>query len=537
MSEPCPAPSRLREHVDATREGEPSELAGHVAACARCREAVAAIEAEEEALRRATFSPPPAARQDALEALRREMRSRRGTSDRPERAPRSGRTGGRWLVVGALVAGVALLVLCRHGSPPGTEPPPVETPPPPPPVVAPEKRPSPPARPAPPPSSVAPVPSDEQTGPDPLPAPPAPPEPAPPAPPPAPEALTGPTPPPAPPPAETVARALAVARSGTLRRGGVAVAAGEALHAGEALEVGSSVAVFEREGAVSVALAPRARFTLSEGEDGGLIVALASGKLFARSLGAKPYAVATRDGVATPRGTEFVVALEARATRLTTIAGVVQVAVEGAASGERGLATAGFELDFERGKPAAEARPAAGIASAGEWLPATVRPKELPPPGLVARWSFAESLPALGPGASWSGVELAPKAGPERSACGRALKAEDPKVSVLLALHDPRSPKLDPSMVFAARVKVDRRTRVTFMVWDERARDNMSYDQIVEPGAWTTLTAALADTRPRTAGSPERVRAGDACTGFTLYAGEGEPVELLVASVVFTRTK
>jgi hypothetical protein len=153
------------------------------------------------------------------------------------------------------------------------------------------------------------------------------------------------------------------------------------------------------------------------------------------------------------------------------------------------------------------------------------------------RYSFAEALPPLGQGASWSGVELAPKRGPDGAACGRVLKAENAGVSVQLGLHDARFLTLDPAIAFTAIVKVDRKTRVTFMVWDDRAKDNMSFDQIVEPGVWTTLNATLADFRPRLAGSSEKVRAGDPSTGFTLYAGEGEQVELLVASVVFNRTK
>jgi ferric-dicitrate binding protein FerR (iron transport regulator) len=535
----CPGPSLLREHVDATREGAPSELARHVASCVRCQADVAAIAAEEAALRGATFAPPPEARALALAALGSEMRP--GRASGRTRSPRRGEGRGAppWLAVAAVVAGLGLIVLFLHATGPG----PGEPAPSPPPIVRPAP-PSPPVvRPAPPPprpapeTSVGPISSEEPRGEETPPAPSEPPAPGPTTPPV--EPIAGPAAPPAPeaPPPVTAARTLAVARSGTLRRGTAAVAAGDALGAGEAFEAGASVAVIEREGAASIAVAPRARFTLAE-RDGALVLSLASGRVFVRSLGEKPYAIATRDGVATPHGTEFVVALDARSTRVTTIAGTVQVAVEGAAAAERaGLAPAGFELVVEKGKAPGEARPAAAIAKAVEWLPAALRPREIPAPGLLVRYSFAESLPALGRGASWSGVELAPRRGPDRAACGRALKADDPNVSVKLALQDPSFMRLDPAIGFAARVAVDKRTRVTFMVWDDRAKDNMSYDQIVEPGAWTTLTAALADFRPRLGGSSERVRAGDPCTGFFLYAGEGEPVELLVASVVFTRTK
>jgi hypothetical protein len=322
--------------------------------------------------------------------------------------------------------------------------------------------------------------------------------------------------------------ALAVLRSGPLKAGTRSVASGAKIRDDSTLVVGASVAVVESEGAASFVLAPGSQFKVSKGPRGELLLSVAKGRVFARSLGKSAYAVATRDGRAQPHGTEFVVALESGATRVTTIEGTVRVSVDGAGSSD---VRPGFELGFARGKALTDPRPAIAIAKAVEWIPAAARPKELPTPGVLLAYSFARGLPPLGQGAMWQGMRVA------NGAVSAEKSTQDTTVSVMAGLEDPSFPKLDPEIAVEARVKVDRATRVVILIWDDRIKDNLGLETMVEPGVWTTIGAPLRDFRPRTPGSKETVQAGDGAHGFTIYAGDGKAMELSIASFVLSRTR
>jgi hypothetical protein len=337
---------------------------------------------------------------------------------------------------------------------------------------------------------------------------------------------------------ERPAEVLASVRSGPLKAAGKALTAGEVLREPTSLVVGASVAVLESAGAARFVLAPRTQLQIAKGSGGELLLTVVRGRAFATSLGEAHYALATRDGRAVPRGTAFVVAVEGNGTRVTTVEGTVSVAVEGATIASRTKdVRAGFELSFARGRSPTEARPAAAIARAVEWIPSSLRPRELPAPGLVVGFSFSEGLPSLRAGAEWSGMSIVRSGEQSGSSCVSAQKSPDTSVSVTAGLYDPGFSALDPEITLEARVKVDRRTRVVLLVWDERVKDNLGHETVVEPDVWTTVGAPLREFTPRTPGSKESVQSGDGAHGFTIYAGDGKPLELLVASVKLYRSR
>ncbi|HZV00013.1 MAG TPA: FecR domain-containing protein [Planctomycetota bacterium] len=489
----------------------------HIASCSRCQELIEAFRAEEKALRDAVRTPLSETRARALAALRKETRGGSRRVPRP-----SGPRVGAPFVLSILAVFVTVLVLVKAL---GT-PPPVETKEPAPEgprIFVPKGDELPPPRTPAPESPPAEVVSEDATTtiPEVAPTPSSEAPEAPPAP------LTeAPSPSPVLPEASREEGALAVLRSGPVKAGSKSLSPGARMRDDSTLVVGTSVAVVESEGAASFVLAPGSQFKVSKGARGELVLSVAKGRVFARSLGKSSYAVSTRDGRAQPHGTEFVVALESGSTRVTTIEGTVRVSVDGAGSAD---VRPGFELGFARGKAPSDPRPATAIAKAVEWLPASTRPKELPTPGLLLSYSFATGLPPLGQGAEWQGMRVV------NGAVSAEKSTQDTSVSVMAGLEDPSFPKLDPDITVEAKVKVDRATRVVILIWDDRIKDNLGLETTVEPGAWTTIGAPLRDFKPRTPGSKETVQAGDGAHGFTIYAGDGKTLELSIASVVFSK--
>jgi len=94
---------------------ERRELEEHLAACARCRDQLAALEAAREAVREALETPPlpPGLEVRILDRLDREDAERRSAPAAPPRWP----AAGRWLPVAAGLAAATLLFWFLRGAP------------------------------------------------------------------------------------------------------------------------------------------------------------------------------------------------------------------------------------------------------------------------------------------------------------------------------------------------------------------------------------------------------------------------------------
>jgi len=106
-------------------------------------------------------------------------------------------------------------------------------------------------------------------------------------------------------------RVLAVLRSGKLTVAGKALAPGDALPEGETVEAGSTPVELESASSAKLVLAPSTKLTVKKGESDEAVFLLASGKVFAKTWGIKPYSIQSADARTTPMGTEFLVAVEA----------------------------------------------------------------------------------------------------------------------------------------------------------------------------------------------------------------------------------
>lgn len=536
-SSSCPDLATLRAHSESP--GADRALAGHVAQCARCRRLVDLAQREEAAIRAALpVETPRGLLEKTLAALDAESTPSRRRPASP-RADRS--TGAGWLALGAVAfAALALLVVLGRG--PSSEhegsdapnlaatlaPQPSASPRAPsssPSPAAPETRPT--AEPGPEPTPEALVPGPSPAGP--------PVEPAPESPAATPGPGSTPAPATAPSPGEVVAsrgKTLARVRSGKLAASRRTFAAGDALPEGESLEVQGSAAEVEGVDAVALVLAAHARVTVRAGGSGETVFALAAGsRALARTTGAGKWSVETPDARVTPLGTELVVAVEAKLTRVSLLEGRARVAVERAAALE---VRAGFEAEVARGHAPEAPRPFVA-ARAVAFLPEALRPKKLPASQrLVRAHTFDDGLDG-----ATKGEHVTTGGARGSRGCVRAARlGTDYAVVVEMDASASRTGALvlDPGLWVEVTVKVDHRTRVVLQVWDSDAKENLAFYATVEPGQWTTVSAPLrsfgdANGAPRS----KPVRSGDRSTCFSVFAGEpSETVELLVDDVRFS---
>lgn len=549
MTDPCPPLDQVRAFAEAL-SGEPA-LARHVASCPRCQRLVDLARREEAALRQALPADVP---KDLLARTLAAVHAERGPSGRapastpsrrrPAARGREGSRPGALAAIAVLALAVVVLALVlgsRHEPAPGDSPSPEASPAP---SAAPSAGPTTP-RPGPPAPSPASTPSPTPS-PD---SPEASPEPTPEASLPAPSPLPGATPgaspgPEAPPlaaspapgasPADVVAsrgRTLARVRSGKVAVKGRTLAPGDALPENEPVEAQGSVAEVEGEGAVALALAPKTKLTVRAGSSGETVFGLApGGRLLARTTGTAHWTVETPDARVTPLGTELVVAVESKLTRVSLLEGRARVEVEKAAAVE---VRAGFEAEVARGRPPEAPRPFAAPRAVG-FLPDSLRPKKLPPAQrLVRAHAFEDGLE----GATKGELVTAGGARGSRGCVKAAPLGQD--YAVVFEMDSSKGGSapvsLDPGLWVEATVKVSRRTRVVLQVWDTDAKENLAFFATVEPGAWTTVAAPLRSFGDANGGARARpVKSGDRGTCFSVFAGEpADSLELLVDDVRF----
>jgi hypothetical protein len=486
----------------------PEDVASHVKDCERCARVVALARKEEAALSRlGPVLPAGSAR-----GLERTLAALDAVDEgAPSLLPRI-----LLALLGTIaVAGILLFVL-RPSIAPEPEAPPREeerprtppTPTPPKPPTAPKE----PEKPAPP-AAPTETPDEPPTRPEKPPEPPAPDEP-----------LVRVDPAPAPvegtkTPEPTRVRALAFARAGKLTVLGRTLAPGEPLPEGTTVAVGPACAEVESVGSATIVLAPRSSFTVSAGDRGEPVLALESGKVFARSSGAV-YAIATRDGRATPTGTAFVVAVETGGTRVTTLEGSVHL--DGADAGSVAVdVRPGFEARLARGKGVEVPRPCPA-AAAVDWLPAARRPKKIPaPPRILKSVSFDEAVPTLSKGQLVPATKTEP--GHARGAAGDG--------GATVSLWGQRLVDLAPDVRMEVVLRVDRACKVTLMLWDDRIKENFAVEKTVEPGRWTLVGTAIRELEDK-AKLGRAIEAGDVTHEIDLYASGG--AELLVREIRFT---
>ncbi len=467
---------------------DPASFARHVERCERCAKVMALAREEERALRGLAPAPPAG----AARALQRTLA--RLEKQRP--APRAPR-----LLVSILVsiaAAAALLVLVPRAPAPPEEhapgaPAPPAPPPPMPPARAPElPKPAPVVEPAPPaPPEMPPPPAEEEP----------PPAPVPPEPPPVVTEA-----PPAPPAPESHARALAFLRAGPLTVNGKPLARNEALPEGVSLVAAGACAEVETVGSATIVLAPRSTVRLAASEKGEPELTLVSGKLLATSHGA-PYAIATRDGRATPRGTTFTVILEKQGTRVATLDGEVQLVPAGPVERVASI-RAGFEARAARGK--VELPEPCSPEKLLDWLPREKRPKLPAARALVADFAYDG---VSGRFAHLSGGQLLP--GGYARAAGAASGFSN------VQLTGPRLLELGPELWVEAIVKLDRAGSIELMVWDDEVKENFSWGESVEAGRWVSVAAPLKAFKDK-GKLGRRVAAGDATHELNVCAPAGE---------------
>jgi hypothetical protein len=354
---------------------------------------------------------------------------------------------------------------------------------------------------------------------------------------------------------------LALVRSGKLTTGGKALAAGDALPEGEVVEV-AVLSELESVNAAKLVVAAGSKLSVKKGEKGEPVFFLASGKLLARSSGHRHYGVASPDGHATPLGTEFLVAVESARTRVSTVEGGVQVAVNAASVTFE--VRAGFEAEVTHGKTPEAPHPFAA-AKALSWLPETARPKSLPPQlRLIRAFGFEDGETAWTQGLVVPGGARGSK---------HALSAVPGDEGTLVELADERVTALDfqPTLWVEVSVKVDRPATVALELLGGRrkadrpgpgpgprfAGEQSRFVELrtrVEPGRWRTIAAPLrdfVDVPPqrrfgRRHMGPQEMKPSDHLERFSVVAetgrregphpepgAKGEPVELLVDDVRF----
>jgi hypothetical protein len=334
---------------------------------------------------------------------------------------------------------------------------------------------------------------------------------------------------PAPAPAPGTARvepALAIARAGKLSVQGRALASGETVPVDAVLQNGTTAAVVDLPGRAVVHVAPSARIAVKKGDGGEVVVLVERGQVFARTTEKGGYAIASADVKARPLGTAFLVAVDAKATRVATADGVVRL------ESDRGDATvrAGFESEVLKGRAPSLARPATGLAKALGWLPADARPR-VTVPSIVRAFDFEAGADGFqmgrvaSPGAHGSRGCL--EGVTAKSVYARVVELEQLNASGVLAL--------DPELVIEVTVRVDRRAKVCVQAWDPDRKENLAFITTVEAGKWTTVAAPLKDFTDAS-GRPRGPVASGRASCFDVFAGEsGEALELRVDDVRFSK--
>jgi hypothetical protein len=345
--------------------------------------------------------------------------------------------------------------------------------------------------------------------------------------------------------------ALAVVRSGKLTVSGKALALGDAFPEGETVEVGSFAAEVESADSAKLVVASGSKLSVKKGEAGEPVFFLTSGKLLARSSGAKPYAVASADARTIPTGAVFLVAVEPGRTRVSLLEGRARVDAGGAWLDMR----AGFEADLMKGKNPEMAHPFAA-AHAVAWLPESARPKALPAlPRIIRVFGFED-----GEGFTRGDIVLGGAHGSKH-----ALKGVSSEEGTLVELTDDRiaTLALDPGLWVELVCKLDKPGFVTVELggghrkpergpprFNPGDRDAVELRTRVEAGRWTTIAAPLRDfvdmpdmkrfpgqgPGPGWRRPAKDAKLPDHVARFAVVAqGKGEPVELLVDDLRFYR--
>lgn len=334
--------------------------------------------------------------------------------------------------------------------------------------------------------------------------------------------------------------ALAILRAGSVSCGDEQLDAGDPLPAGRPLRVGAGPVLVESPGAVRVRLAPRSRFTVRQGPKGRLLYGLTRGTVLAASLGKRPYAVTTRDGLAVPLGTTFLVSTSPWSirTRVATLEGTVRVCTQ-ETSGDRASKVdvrAGFEVRLSGGRLVGPTRPLRGWPGGLRWIrPRSERPR-LPTPPTILRSVTSSTI-------GFKGFTTGTRHFGRAYGSGFSVRGEADSGSYTqrVELKNVKVFEFDPDLWIEVVCRVDRETELLLQASDPSRKEKLEKKLRLPGDRWSTVTVPLrAFRRPK--GKPLRgtLRRKRPCNRFTIYAGprkDRRQVELLVDMVRFVRQK